>query len=99
VFSHIYLDNLSPAKVMGFWARAGRNELAVDNFLAVFFFNDFNAQKEKSVEIKVFIDFFGDLALFECTACEHVKSALQALIRATSTQSIRAMQSMRCRAF
>jgi hypothetical protein len=44
VFSHIYLSNLSPAKVMGFWARAGRNELAVDNFLAVFFFNDFNAQ-------------------------------------------------------
>jgi hypothetical protein len=43
VFSYIYLGNLSPAKVMGFWAVAGQIELAVDNFLAVFFFNDFNA--------------------------------------------------------
>jgi hypothetical protein len=44
VFSYIYLDNLSPDKVTGFWAGAGQNELAVDNFLVVFFFNDFNAQ-------------------------------------------------------
>jgi hypothetical protein len=44
VFSYIYLDNLSPAKVTGFWAVAGRNELAVDNFFTVFFFNDFNAE-------------------------------------------------------
>jgi hypothetical protein len=43
VFSYIYLDNLSPVKLSGFWAIAGLNELAVDNFLAVFFFNDFNA--------------------------------------------------------
>jgi hypothetical protein len=49
VFSYIYLDNLSPAKVTGFWVRAGQNELAVDNFLAVFFFNDFNAQGLKSM--------------------------------------------------
>jgi hypothetical protein len=34
----------------GFLAGAGRNELAVDNFLAVFFFNDFNAQIPKCVE-------------------------------------------------
>jgi len=50
VFSYIYLDNLSPAKVMGFWAGAGRNELAVDNFFTVFFFNDFNAQTLKSIK-------------------------------------------------
>jgi hypothetical protein len=57
VFSYIYLDNLSPAKVAGFWVRAGRNELAVDNFSAVFFFNDFNAQTLKSVESYIFRDF------------------------------------------
>jgi len=50
VYSYIYLDNLSPAKVMGFWVSAGRNELTVDNFLVVFFFNDFNAQTAKCVE-------------------------------------------------
>jgi len=50
VFSYIYLDNLSPAKVMGFSAGAGRNELAVDNFFTVFFFNDFNAQTLKSMK-------------------------------------------------
>jgi hypothetical protein len=57
VFSYIYLDNLSPAKVMGFSAEAGRNELAVDNFLVVFFFNDFNAQILKCVESTIFRDF------------------------------------------
>jgi len=57
VFSYIYLDNLSPAKVMGFWAGAGRIELAVDNFWAVFFFNDFNAQTLKSIKSNVFRDF------------------------------------------
>jgi hypothetical protein len=50
VFSYIYLDNLSPAKLPGFWTRAGQNELAVDNFLAVFFFNVFNAQTLKSIK-------------------------------------------------
>jgi hypothetical protein len=49
VFSYIYLDNLSPAKLLGFWARAGQIELAVDNFLVVFFFNDFNALGWKSL--------------------------------------------------
>jgi hypothetical protein len=44
VFSYIYLDNLSPAKVTGFSAGAGQNKLAVDNFSTVFFFNNFNAQ-------------------------------------------------------
>jgi len=57
VFSYIYLDNLSPAKVMGFSAEAGRNELAVDNFLAVFFFNDFNAQSIKSWKSNISRDF------------------------------------------
>jgi hypothetical protein len=57
VFSYIYLDNLTPAKVMGFSAGAGRNELAVDNFLAVFFFNDFNAQILKCVESYISRDF------------------------------------------
>ena len=57
VFSYIYLDNLSPAKVMGFSAGAGRIELAVDNFLAVFFFNDFNAQTLKSIKSTIFRDF------------------------------------------
>jgi hypothetical protein len=50
VFSYIYLDNLSPAKMLGFWTRAERNELAVDNFLVVFFFNDFNAQIAESMK-------------------------------------------------
>jgi hypothetical protein len=57
VFSYIYLDNLSPAKLPGFWAGAGQNELAVDNFLVVFFFNDFNAQSLKSIKSYVFRDF------------------------------------------
>jgi hypothetical protein len=50
VFSHIYQSNLSPAKVAGYRARAGRIGLAVDNFLTVFFFNDFKAQAAKSLE-------------------------------------------------
>jgi hypothetical protein len=57
VFSYIYLDNLSPAKVTGFWVGTGQNELAVDNFLAVFFFNDFNAETLKSIKSNVFRDF------------------------------------------
>jgi hypothetical protein len=57
VFSYIYLDNLSPAKVMGFSAVAGRNELAVDNFFTVFFFNDFNAQIMKSWKTTISRDF------------------------------------------
>jgi hypothetical protein len=50
VFSYIYLDNLSPTKQAGFCGVAGRNELAVDNFLAVFFFNDFKAQIAESMK-------------------------------------------------
>jgi hypothetical protein len=57
VFSYIYLDNLSPANLLGFSAGVGRNQLAVDNFSAVFFFNDFNAQIMKCVESILFIDF------------------------------------------
>ena len=41
----------------GYRARAAQNELAVDNFLAVFFFNDFNAQTAKCLESIVFRDF------------------------------------------
>jgi hypothetical protein len=99
VFSHIYQSNLSPAKVTGFSAGAGRNELAVDNFLTVFFFNDFNAQLPKSLESLVFIYFREGLALIECPASTRLKSALQALIRVSSTLSIRDTQTMRCRAF
>jgi len=58
VFSYIYLDNLSPAKVMGFSAGAGRNELTVDNFFTVFFFNDFNAQTMKSWKTNISRDFY-----------------------------------------
>jgi hypothetical protein len=50
VFSYIYLDNLSPSKQSGFFGAASRNGLAVDNFLVVFFFNDFNAQSLKSIK-------------------------------------------------
>jgi hypothetical protein len=50
VFSHIYLGNLSPVKVTGYRARAGRNELAVDNFFTVKIINDFKAQSAKSLE-------------------------------------------------
>jgi hypothetical protein len=50
VFSHIYQSNLSPAKVAGYRVGAGRIGLAVDNFLTVFFFNDFIAQAAKSLE-------------------------------------------------
>jgi hypothetical protein len=50
VFSHIYQSNLSPAKVAGYRASAGRIGLVVDNFLTVFFFNDFKAQAAKSLE-------------------------------------------------
>lgn len=32
-------------------------ELTVDNFLTKKFFNDFNAQEAKSLEIALFIDF------------------------------------------
>jgi hypothetical protein len=98
VFSHIYQSNLSPAKLAGYRARAAQIGLAVDNFLTVFFFNDFNAQLAKSWKSYVFIDFCRAFALFECPVIARVKSALQALIRASSTQSIRGTQTMRCRA-
>jgi hypothetical protein len=91
VFSHIYQSNLSPAIVVGYRARAGRIELAVDNFLTVFFFNDFKAQAAKSWKSYIFIDFRRAFALFECPASARVKSALQALISASSTTSIQGM--------
>jgi hypothetical protein len=57
VFSYIYLDNLSPAKVMGFSAEAGGNEQTVDNFFTVFFFNEFNALTLKSMKSMFSRDF------------------------------------------
>jgi hypothetical protein len=57
VFSHIYLGNLSPAKVAGYRARAGQNEQVVDNFLAVFFINDFKARTVESLESSISRDF------------------------------------------
>ena len=71
----------------GYRARAGRIELAVDNFLTVLFFNDFKAHLAKSLEMRLFIDFRRAFALFECPAIARVKSALQTLISASSTQS------------
>jgi len=50
VFSHIYLGNLSPAKVTGYPARAGQNELSVDNFSAEKILSNFKAQMAKSLE-------------------------------------------------
>jgi hypothetical protein len=57
VFSYIYLDNLSPAKVAGYRAKAAQIGLVVDNFFKVFFFNDFNAQTPKCLETNIFRDF------------------------------------------
>jgi hypothetical protein len=85
--------------VAGYRARASLIELAVDNFLTKKFFNDFKAQLVKSLEMRLFIDFRSPVALIECPASECFKSALQALIMASSTQSVRYTQTMRCRAF
>jgi len=55
-------------------------EHVVDNFFVDFFFNDFNAQPEKSCKSTLFIDFRRSYALFQCPAGQGVKKALQALI-------------------
>jgi hypothetical protein len=91
-------DLVNSAKVAGYRASAGRIGLVVDNFLTVFFFNDFKAQAAKSWKSYVFIDFRRAFALFECPAIARVKSALQTLISASSTQSARARQTKRYRA-
>ena len=83
----------------GYRAKAARIGSAVDNFLTKKFSIDFNAQSPKSLESLVFIYFRKGLALIECPESARFKSALQALIRAACTQSIRAAQTMRCRAF
>jgi len=57
VFSHIYLGNLSPAKVTGYRARRWRNELVVDNFFAEKILFNFKAQEAKSLEKYIFRDF------------------------------------------
>jgi len=50
LFSYIYLDNLSPAKLSGFWPVAVRNELAVDNFFTEKILSKFKAQTAKSIK-------------------------------------------------
>jgi hypothetical protein len=50
VFSHIYLGNLSPAKVADYRARSGRIELVVDNFFAEKILNDFSTQTVESLK-------------------------------------------------
>ena len=75
-----------PAKLSGYQARAGRIGLSVDNFLTVFFFNDFNSESPKSLESYVFIDFCTGFALFQCPAQKGFKKALQAFIAVSSTQ-------------
>jgi hypothetical protein len=80
VFSHIYLDNLSPSKLTGLRLKLDQNERPVDNFFTEIFFNDFNAQPAKSCKSMFFIDFRPNHALFQCPAGQGVKKALQALI-------------------
>jgi hypothetical protein len=41
----------------GYRARAAQNELAVDNFFTVFFFNNFNTHGLKSMKSSIFRDF------------------------------------------
>jgi hypothetical protein len=43
--------------MVGFYVGAGQNELTVDNFFLVFFFNEFNAQTPKCLETNIFRDF------------------------------------------
>jgi hypothetical protein len=57
MFSHIYQSNLSPAKLAGYRARAGRIGLSVDNFFTEKIFNDFNAESPKSRKILISRDF------------------------------------------
>jgi hypothetical protein len=52
--------------MVGFRARSWAKELAVDNFFAVFFFNDFNAQTLKCMKSTIFIYFCEDLTLIKC---------------------------------
>jgi len=66
VFSHIYLDNLKPAKLAGYRALAAKNTLAVDNFFADFFFIEINWLSPKSWKLRIFIDFLEGRALFQC---------------------------------
>jgi len=58
----------------------------LDNFCAVFFANDFNAQNLRSRQMLIFIDFCTGFALFQCPANKGIKKALQAFISASSTQ-------------
>ena len=66
MFSHIYLDNLKPAKLAGYRAEKAKNALAVDNFLVVFFINEINDFLPKSWKLRLFIYFLEGRALFQC---------------------------------
>jgi hypothetical protein len=57
VFSHIYLGNLSPFTLAGYRARAGRNELVVDNFFTEKIINDFSSQTSESMKSTISRDF------------------------------------------
>ena len=66
MFSHIYLDNLKPAKLAGYRVKAAKNALAVDNFFVVFFINEINDFLPKSLKLRLFIYFLEGRALFQC---------------------------------
>jgi len=66
VFSHIYLDNLKPAKLAGYRTKVAKNALAVDNFFADFFFIGINWLTQKSWKLRFFIYFLEGRALFQC---------------------------------
>jgi hypothetical protein len=66
VFSHIYLDNLKPAGLVGYPAEAVKNALAVDNFFVVFFINEINWLSPKSWKLRLLIDFSRWSALIQC---------------------------------
>jgi hypothetical protein len=83
----------------GYRARAAQNELSVDNFLVVFFFNDFNAQTPKCLESIVFRDFFLDNSYELWITSADWRASPTSADLVLSTQSIRAGESKRYRAF
>ena len=62
----------------GFLVGAERNELDVDNFSAVFFFNDFSAQTQKFLESWVF-DHFQSLRKLDLTF-DHFSLKIQSIV-------------------
>jgi len=74
--------------VAGYRARVGRIGLSVDNFCTEKIFNDFNSRCAKSLQMLIFIDLRHTFALIERPVIASFKSALQALIRASSTLNL-----------